>query len=162
MAIKPFPKKVRVPRNNVLFPPICPHCLSPVSESLPIESKGVLTGWYWFYTKWKHSVIRVPFCSHFARGFKLFHHIWTVALVVTLLLIVAVAFLTGTSDRGCGILLFAFIMGPASILLWINRPDQHIRLLAADAATVQFAVQDPTYAAELAARNGTTVAEWYD
>jgi hypothetical protein len=57
MAIRPFPKKVRVPSQTVVFPQICPHCLDTASERIPIESKGVLTGFYVFYTKWKYSAI---------------------------------------------------------------------------------------------------------
>jgi hypothetical protein len=162
MAIRPFPKKVRVPRKTVVFPSTCPHCLRPASESIPIESKGVLTGWYLFYTKWKYSVIRVPFCRRFARRFWISHRIWNIALIATLILALAVGFLASSHDRGSGLLLFIVIMGPASIPLWLNRPDRHIRLLAADAASIQFAVQEPAYAEELAAQNGTTVAEWYD
>jgi len=162
MAIRPFPKKVRVPRNNVKFPLTCPHCLDRASESVPIESKGILTGWYLFYTKWKYSVISVPFCRRFARRFWLSNRIWNIALIVTLCLAVAVGFASGPHDRGSGLLLFFIIMGPASIPVWVNRPDRHIRLLAADASSIQFAVQEPAYAEELATLNATSVAEWYD
>src|SRR5438034_11457575 len=120
MAIKPFPKKVRVPRKTVVFPQTCPHCLGDASETIPIESKGILTGFYLFYTRWKYSVIRVPFCAKFARRFSIWNRVWNFAFIALLILIVCIGFLVGPSqfDRGSGFLLFLLVMGPVSIALW--------------------------------------------
>jgi len=163
MAIRPFPKKVSIPSQTVVFPQICPHCLDTASERIPIESKGVLTGFYVFYTKWKYSAIRVPFCAKFARIFSLSNCVWNIALIITVCLAIALGFSEGARhDRGSGLLLFFLIMGPASIPMWLSRPGKHIRLLAVDSASIQFAVQDPAYAEKVAALNNTSVVEWYD
>jgi len=67
MAITPFPKKIRVMGQKVAFPPICPHCLEPATDTIEISSRGTIVGYCDAYSRRVYNTIRVPFCDRFIR-----------------------------------------------------------------------------------------------
>jgi hypothetical protein len=67
MAITPFPKKIRVMGQRVAFPPICPHCLQPATDTIEISSRGTVVGYCDAYSSRVYHTIRVPFCDRFIR-----------------------------------------------------------------------------------------------
>ena len=67
MAITPFPKKIRVKGQKVAFPPICPHCLQPATNTVEISSKGTVVGYMNAYSRRVYHKISVPFCDLFIR-----------------------------------------------------------------------------------------------
>ena len=158
MAIKPFPKKIRVTGRTVAFPPICPHCLQPATDTVAINSKRTVTGYCEAYSSREYATLRVPFCRQFLHRLQIAKRVWAIAAG----LVVVCVFTFVTTEIGAALLLVFLVAGPAWIPVWILRPEKYIQLLPTTGESVELVVVNEQYAKELASINGTMVVGWYE
>ena len=158
MAITPFPKKVRVTGQRVAFPPICPHCLQPATDTTAINSKRTVMGYFDAYSRREYSTVRVPFCAQFLRKLQIAKRVWTGAALLSVVCILAFV----TTEVGAVLFLFLLVAGPAWIPVWFLRPEKYIQLLPTTGEFVEVGVVNEQYAKLLASLNGATVVGWYD
>lgn len=140
--------------TSVVFPAYCPHCLRPAAFLISIQSADKMTGYYIFYSRWKHSIIQVPFCAEFARRRRALITLWVSILLVVIAILVAFVVVSGIVLQGwqIGLWVVGFV-AITSIPSLVVRPGKYIELLAESDNCIEFSVRDPEYAKMLASLN---------
>jgi hypothetical protein len=117
-----------------------------------------MTGFYVFFSRWKHSAIQVPFCSEFGDRLRrastacvaTFYVLFAVFVVFVVLIIALGIILEGWQACLSVFGLIAITWIPSLLV----RPERYIRLLAVSADSVEFSVRDADYARMLERSNG--------
>ena len=60
---------ITVNSEDFRFPNLCPQCLIPnCTWTIQVQSdRGKFAGYFVFFTRWRHTVVKVPFCENCAR-----------------------------------------------------------------------------------------------
>lgn len=157
-----LPKRVIFPTKNVLFPPICPHCLKTAEFYAEISSKPELEGYYIYFTRWKYSKIRVPFCRQVAFLKRTLDWIFRFALVSFLIFSFLAGMFGWLGDGNSGILILCFpILGPVLIMQWLFRPENHIQILEGSDGFLEFGIEKESYAKAFSDLNSGRIEDWF-
>jgi hypothetical protein len=144
--------------QRVVFPPICPHCLQPATDTVQISSTGTVMGYCDAYSRREYATLRVPFCSQFRHKLQTPKLLWPAVVVLAAAVLLAFA----TPEIEAVLLLVLIGAGALWIPTWILRPEKYIQLLPTTGESIEIGVVNEQYAKELASLNGTTVVDWYD
>lgn len=158
MALIDSPVVVRLPKNKVSFPSVCPHCLRETTNFVPITSNRSLAGYYVIYTKWRHSVIQVPCCDKLTK----IHKCWDSASRGIIVVFIFGGIFAGAfkiNNTQC-ITFLVVAVGVFAAAYWLTRPENYIRILDSEDGKISFGVENKQYADLLAEINGGTVEEW--
>lgn len=148
---------VKLSREGLRFPPICPHCLQHAACEVQV-SHLEFEALYGIYITWKKLVLTVPFCREFAAKYYRAQRIWKYGR--TGIIGVAVLLATTTGGDWTAILVLAVALsGIFAIPAWITRPDKFIRIVTFDASLVSLNVAHHDYGEALAhATNASAIA----
>jgi len=148
----PSLSSVVVPRGKILFPNLCPVCLSanPTSVQTITSDYGKFSGYYAFFTTSKHLVTQVALCADCALKERRLQRYCQASIVIGLIfgLIVAVHL---DFDRGTTCLV-GIAFGAPGILVseYVGKP---VRVGKYDEKTVEFCFKCSEYADKFRAMN---------
>jgi len=139
------PNKGVVPRGKILFPNLCPVCLSPNPSSLHSVASdyGKLNGFYVLFATTKHLIAQVPLCTDCAGKERRLQRYSSVSIAAGLLLAVAVSLWFDLGSWGWALLGVLFCAPGILVSESVGKPIRGGRY---DENTVEFKFKSPEYA----------------